>query len=1102
MATGVGYEVFVLMEYCSGHGLLDFMNAHLRDLLSETQILQIASDIGSGLAYMHYQDPPLIHRDLKIENVLISGDGVFKLCDFGSASPILRPPRNAQEYQMLEHDLQNRTTVQYRSPEMVDISRGFPIDEKSDIWAFGVFIYKLCYYTTPFEKGGDLAILNAKFTFPSKPNFSDRLKRLICATLSEDPRNRPNIYAVLKEIYDMRGLKLNLKDVYVSPTSTQHQNSPESPSKAQSSSNSLSTTPSDSSMSLPQNQNQNIPVQRGVVPIIPPKPMETPKIPTVSPMYRGRPQNNVDPAGVQSTQGNLTDPFSATENQVGTDTNFELSDQELDFEKFNAENVTSKYPTIEELTMSLEKQSLNYTPNAPSSTFSSSTPSVAPIATPLPIPSKPGNSYSSKSLVNLSASASASFDPSQPLPSTSPWLGAQSYSNSNVPSISPTPKIQVNYSQASPVQGYTFAQSPPQNQQSNAYVSHASQTVPLNQQQQPYSKPTMVSQGVMTSPVASRSHTPAASKEKRTSRYSSSSTSTSNSSSSDDDAVVDGIPRGRSSYASLKDNSRLSYTPQTSSNQNWNQRQPEEVSKPRPVSMYMQSSDSLLDFGDYESQKPPVPPPHLVLPKTKSSSQLQQKNDVLIEPIQTDEKDKLKSLLTGLSAKSSLMVFDNKDDGYIENSVDFLKALDNDHTGRSRHNRSPSGGGSNRMEEQKRNVSHSKKSSVSLKKIGDALKKFDSTGNRSTSYSRNHHYSDNYHKGNTLSNMKKNRFSYSSDSLGTYGSEADDYSSSGGPSPSYDKFPALGRHPSSGRSSSGARGSSSIHSRIQALMNHRTSPPPVKTASGYGKYTDSNSGSSSGSGDDEFGVPVAHAKSYSGNMVKTHYRRASNSLDLPRDNSIAEPTSRYNVPKIDQKTVQKMKDFSSGGGSTKANSQNEMASDESDEQINMSTSKLSRSKTVDASSSRARRLKRPLEFHHKRQLSTISSASSSTEGSSLSNSSNPSRKPPLKPSKPAHLKSPKRVDSGLSPMTASENTITEASDVQENLPYFDQGEKYSEIQLGKQNSNAAQAQRQSAPSNSTGSNLIDITPSQSPVVGNGNTDDWKDLFNRKYPNVA
>lgn len=181
---GGGYEVFLLMEYCAGGGLIDFMNTRLQNRLTEPEILTIFTDVAEGVACMHYLKPPLLHRDLKVENVLISLSGsspVYKLCDFGSAAPPRPAATSAAEGRLIEDDIQRHTTLQYRSPEMIDVYRKQPIDEKSDIWALGVLLYKLCYYTTPFEEVGQMAILNASYKFPAYPPFSDRLKRLIGA---------------------------------------------------------------------------------------------------------------------------------------------------------------------------------------------------------------------------------------------------------------------------------------------------------------------------------------------------------------------------------------------------------------------------------------------------------------------------------------------------------------------------------------------------------------------------------------------------------------------------------------------------------------------------------------------------------------------------------------------------------------------------------------------------------------------------------------------------------------------------------------------------------------------------------------------------------
>lgn len=205
------YQVLVLMELCPNKSLLEYMNARIRTKLTEKEILKIMVDITLGLYEMH--KIKLIHRDVKIENVLIDAKHVFKLCDFGSVSVPIRPPKDQREFQLLSHDILYQTTPQYRSPEMVDLYRAQPIDEKSDIWALGCFLYKLCYYTTPFEANGDIAILHASFQFLPQPEFSGDLKNLIIIMLQENPLYRPNVVQILMLLCQMTGKKIEDYDV-------------------------------------------------------------------------------------------------------------------------------------------------------------------------------------------------------------------------------------------------------------------------------------------------------------------------------------------------------------------------------------------------------------------------------------------------------------------------------------------------------------------------------------------------------------------------------------------------------------------------------------------------------------------------------------------------------------------------------------------------------------------------------------------------------------------------------------------------------------------------------------------------------------------------
>lgn len=109
-----------------------------------------------------------------MENILLSPPQTFKLCDFGSTTtPLPRIPTAMHELKALEAEINTTTTLQYRAPELVDVWSRKGYDEKVDIWALGVLLYKLCYYTTPFEEHGPLAILNVQYKvrFLSLPSF-------------------------------------------------------------------------------------------------------------------------------------------------------------------------------------------------------------------------------------------------------------------------------------------------------------------------------------------------------------------------------------------------------------------------------------------------------------------------------------------------------------------------------------------------------------------------------------------------------------------------------------------------------------------------------------------------------------------------------------------------------------------------------------------------------------------------------------------------------------------------------------------------------------------------------------------------------------------
>ncbi|KAJ3126082.1 hypothetical protein HK098_007880 [Nowakowskiella sp. JEL0407] len=214
--SGGGFEIFILMEYCERGHLVDYLNTKLSTRLTEMEVLSIFCDICEAVAHMHYGSGHgiILHRDIKVENVLLMSNGTFKLCDFGSATRKIIPPRtvfSAPEIKELEEEINKYTTIQYRAPELLDLYQKLGITDKVDVWALGIFLYKLCYFTTPFEESGTLAAINGRFTFPDFPPYSPALKNLISATLNPNPQNRPNVYDIAVIACSMRGVLCTIK---------------------------------------------------------------------------------------------------------------------------------------------------------------------------------------------------------------------------------------------------------------------------------------------------------------------------------------------------------------------------------------------------------------------------------------------------------------------------------------------------------------------------------------------------------------------------------------------------------------------------------------------------------------------------------------------------------------------------------------------------------------------------------------------------------------------------------------------------------------------------------------------------------------------------
>ncbi|HZH34368.1 MAG TPA: protein kinase, partial [Pyrinomonadaceae bacterium] len=204
---------FIATEFIEGKTLRERLN---KDAFGVRETLDIAVHIASALQAAHRAG--IVHRDIKPENIMLrEADGSVKVLDFGLAK--LSEPEAATTGSEDETRAQLKTqagmilgTAAYMSPEQ---ARGKKIDERTDIFSFGVVLYEMLTGFNPF-KGESVADVLAAVLHREpeqisvlKPEIPDELSQIVAKALCKDCEERYSSTQIL--LADLKKLQKRLE---------------------------------------------------------------------------------------------------------------------------------------------------------------------------------------------------------------------------------------------------------------------------------------------------------------------------------------------------------------------------------------------------------------------------------------------------------------------------------------------------------------------------------------------------------------------------------------------------------------------------------------------------------------------------------------------------------------------------------------------------------------------------------------------------------------------------------------------------------------------------------------------------------------------------
>ena len=185
--------IYIIVDYMSNGNMEEYVNAHkkMKRNFQEEELWNIFLQCMWSLAYIHSNG--IIHRDIKLDNLLLDNNMKIKLGDFGVCGLSFdKNNKYSEECYLFLNEEDGKNSTSSNSNYDDESNESYKYDQKNDVYHMGVCFYKICHFCHPKDKENHQV----------EDIYSEQLENIIKCMLEEDKNKRGTSEEIYKKVMD------------------------------------------------------------------------------------------------------------------------------------------------------------------------------------------------------------------------------------------------------------------------------------------------------------------------------------------------------------------------------------------------------------------------------------------------------------------------------------------------------------------------------------------------------------------------------------------------------------------------------------------------------------------------------------------------------------------------------------------------------------------------------------------------------------------------------------------------------------------------------------------------------------------------------------